>query len=306
MNRRDFLRKSAVVGTTAAMGLAMSDNLLANGLTSAGMVNPDMVAIRGGAPDTMFDKAIEAWGGMGRLVKKGQRVVVKPNIGWNVVPERGANTNPLLVKQIVKHCLEAGAKEVLVFDHTADVWTKCYKNSGIESAVKSVGGKMVPGNNEKYYHKVDIPKAKRLKETKVHELVMEADVFINVPVLKHHVSTRLSLGIKNLMGIVWDRQYWHKNDLHQCIADFGTFKVPDLTIVDAYNVMRRNGPMGVSVDDVVNQKAQLITTDPVAADAASARMFGMAPEEVTYIRLAHELGVGNMDLSKLNIRKLKI
>jgi uncharacterized protein (DUF362 family) len=255
----------------------------------------------------MFDRAMAAMGGMGRFVKKGQRVVIKPNIGWDVPPERAANTNPLLVKRIVEHCVKAGAREVLVFDNTCDAWTKCYKTSGIEKYVREAGGKMVPGNTEGYYQEVTSDKGKKLKSVKVHELYLGADVIIDVPVLKSHESSKLTIGMKNLMGVVWDRRYWHRNDLNQCIADFSTYyRKPDLVVVDAYNVMMRHGPRGVSKNDVVTMKAQIVSTDIVAADAASAKMFGMDPAAIRYIRLASEMGAGTMDLSSLNISRIKI
>jgi uncharacterized protein (DUF362 family) len=275
------------------------------GPAAAGAV--DMAAVRGGEPDEMFDRAIAAMGGMGKFVKKGQRVVIKPNIGWDVPPDRAANTNPLLVKRIVEHCINAGAREVLVFDNTCDAWTKCYKTSGIEKYVREGGGKMVPGNTEGYYREVTAGGAKKLKSVKVHELYLDADVIINVPVLKNHESSRLTIGMKNLMGVVWDRRYWHRNDLNQCIADFTAFyRKPDLVVVDAYNVMMRHGPRGVSKNDVVTMKAQIVSADIVAADAAAAKMFGMDPTAVRYIRLAHEMGAGNMDLSSINISRIKI
>jgi len=251
--------------------------------------------------------AMNAIGGMGKFVKKNQTVVVKPNIGWDRTPDRAANTNPELVKKIIEHCLAAGAKDVFVFDHTCDTWTKCYKTSGIEKYVKEAGGKMVPGNTENYYHEINIPGGKKLKTAKVHELILESDVFINVPVLKHHSSTKLSLAMKNLMGAVWDRRYWHKNDLHQCIADYATYqRKPDLNIMDAYNAMMKNGPQGVSKSDVLNMKAQLISTDIVAIDAAAAKLFGTEPANVPFIRHAEEMNVGTMDLSKLSIKRIKV
>ncbi|MEJ2495367.1 MAG: DUF362 domain-containing protein, partial [Ignavibacteriaceae bacterium] len=264
----------------------------------------DLVAIKGGEPDVMFDKAIESLGGMKTFVQKGNTVVVKPNIGWDVVPERAANTNPLLVNRIIKHCLDAGAKDVYVFDHTCDSWNSCYSNSGIERSVKDAGGKIVPGNSEKYYQQVSISKGKRLKESKVHELILECDVFINVPVLKSHNSTDLTISMKNLMGIVWDRGYWHRNDLNQCIADFPSFRKPDLNIVDAYSVMMKNGPRGVSKSDVVNMKSQIISTDIVAADAAAAKLFGRDPQDIEYIKYASDMKIGEIDLSKLNINRI--
>jgi uncharacterized protein (DUF362 family) len=308
LNRRDFLTKSTLLGLGgyAALSLGGVQKVFSQNGGSEIMQGVDMVAVKGGQPGIMFKKAIEAWGGMKKIVSPGQTVVVKPNIGWNVTPDRAANTNPELVREIVRECLRVGAKEVFVMDHTADVWTKCYKNSGIEQATKDAGGKIVPGNNERDFKKVSIPGAKRLTETKIHDLILNSDVLINVPVLKHHVSTKLSLGMKNLMGIVWDRQWWHKNDLHQCIADLYKYLKPDLTIVDAYKVMKRNGPMGVTVEDVVLQKALLLGTDPVAIDAAAARMFGMVPDEVGYIRIAESMGLGSTDLASMNIQKIKL
>jgi Uncharacterized conserved protein len=216
------------------------------------------------------------------------RVVVKPNIGWDKTPEYAANTNPLLVKRIVEHCLQAGAKEVLVFDNTCDQWQRCYSNSGIEKAVKDAGGKIIPGNNEGYYHPVNIPGGKRLNQTKEHEAILESDVFINVPVLKSHGGATLTIAMKNMMGIIWDRGYWHRNDLHQCIADFASYRKPTLNVIDAYRVMKQHGPKGVSLSDVTTMKALIVSEDIVAADAAAAKLFGLNPSDVDYIRIAQK------------------
>lgn len=151
-----------------------------------------------------------------------------------------------------------------------------------------------------------IPGGKVLKKAKEHELVLESDVFFNVPILKNHESARLTASLKNLMGDVWDRGFWHANDLHQCIADFATYRKPTLNIVDAYYVMKRNGPRGVSVEDVVTMKAQLISADMVAVDTASAKLFGIDPAEVPHIPLAADLNAGRMDLEKLNIKRITI
>jgi uncharacterized protein (DUF362 family) len=304
MKRREFIDRGVKAGllTGAALSVGGYSKLWANGEG----LPVDLVALRGGAPEAMFDQGIAALGGMQQFVKKGQKVVVKPNIGWNKAPEFGANTNPLLVKRIVEHCFTAGAKEVYVFDHTCHEWTKCYSNSGIEKAAKAAGATVVPGNNESYYQTVAVAGGKKLKSTKVHELLMEADVFINVPTLKHHSSTHVSLGMKNLMGAVWDRGYYHKNDLHQCIADFLLYRKPDLNVIDAYNAMTQNGPVGVSLNDVVTLKAQVISADIVAADAASVKFLNRNPEDIGHIKAAYEMGLGNMNLDELNIRRIKM
>jgi len=306
MRRRDFFKTSIGAGVAAGTALSIGgyEKLWASAPVNAKF---DMVAIMGGNPDAMFDLGIQELGGMGAFVTKGQKVLVKPNIGWDVIPELAANTNPLLVKRVIEHCIKAGAKEVYVFDHTCDNWINTYKNSGIERAAKSAGAKVVPANSEKYYQEIDIPTGVRLKKAKVHEILLEADVFINVPILKDHNSTRMTACLKNNMGIVWDRGYWHSNDLHQCIADYALFeKKPALNIIDCYNVMVKNGPQGVSKEDVVQMKSQILTTDWVAGDTAAAKMLGLDPLRIDYIPIAHKMGLGNMNLDSLNIKRIKM
>ena len=307
MKRRDFFRKgfSASVAASATLAFGNLDKLFATP-PKFPMLPYDLVAVRNGEPEAMFDKAIESLGGMGAFVKKDQKVVVKPNIGWDVSPERAGNTNPALIKRIIEHCFGAGAKEVYVFDNTCDDWNKCYKTSGIEDAAKAAGAKVVPGNSESYYQEVDVLKGVKLKKAKVHELILESDVFINVPVLKHHSSADLSIAMKNLMGVVWDRTFWHRNNLHQCIADYATHRKPDLNVIDGYRVMMKNGPRGVSVNDVVSYKTLILSPDIVAADAAAAKVFGSEPEDIGYIVKAAELGVGTFNLDSLNINRIKL
>ncbi len=303
MDRRTFVKHT--LGATVLAGAAASGRL--SKLFAAVPPLPyDLVAVKGGEPDAMFDAAIRELGGMGAFVRKGQKVVIKPNMGWDVAPERAGNTNPKLVARIVRHCLDAGAKEVCVFDHTCDDWRRSYKNSGIEGAAKDAGAKVAPGHSEGNYHSVTIAGGKVLKEAQVHELILESDVYINVPVLKHHSSTGMTAGMKNQMGIVWDRGYWHKNDLHQCIADFAAYRKPDLTVIDAYLMMKQNGPRGVSVDDVVALKTQLVTTDVVAADTAAAKLFGVDPDDIGYIKIAAARKLGRQDLENLNIKRIAL
>ncbi len=308
MKRRDFLLKGIAASFLAGSFIKSKafNSLPQTPIQDSGKKQPDLVAVMGGEPIEMFSKAMAALGGMGKFVKKGQTVVVKPNIGWDTSPELGANTNPELIGEIVKQCLRVGAKDVFVFDNTCDAWNRCYTNSGIEKAVKDAGGKVVPGNTENYYKPISIPNGKKLTEAKVHELILNSDVFINVPVLKHHSSAKLTIAMKNLMGIVWDRRYWHRNDLHQCIADFATWRKPNLNIIDAYRVMTRNGPRGVSQADIVMKKALIVSSDMVAADAAAAKIFGTEPNDIPYIQLAHNMGIGNMNLEELNIERIRV
>ena len=308
MDRREFIKKSLATGviTGSALTFGNYSHLFAYSHKSIFDKPYDLVAIKGGEPDVMFDKGIQSLGGMKAFIKKGQTVVVKPNIGWDAIPERAANTNPILIKRIIQHCFEAGAKDVYVFDHTCENWKRCYSNSGIETAVKDAGGKVVSGESESYYQQVSVKNGKKLTNAKVHELILESDVFINVPILKHHSGADLTISMKNLMGIVWDRGYWHRSDLHQCIADFTTYRKPDLNIVDAYFVMKRNGPRGVSKEDVLTLKSQIISSDIVAADSAAAKLFNTEPEDIDHIRIAHEMKIGIMNLDQLNINRIKL
>ncbi len=306
MDRRDFCRKgiAAVTGSWAAAffyntDIYGSDEKL---LTTV----PDLVAVRNGEPDVMFDKAIEAIGGISSVVKKGQVVVVKPNIALDRPPETGADTNPLLVKRVVEHCVTAGAKKVYVFDHTCNNPQKAYQTSQIKAAAESAGGVVVFANDQKDYQEVSIAKAVTLKTAMVHKLIINCDVFINVPVLKHHAGAGLTIAMKNLMGAVWDRGFYHKSGLHECIAEFCLYRKPDLNIVDAYRVTMANGPQRARAEDIKIRKALLLSKDIVAVDAAAAKLFGSEPAQTRYIQLAGDMGIGTMDLEKLNIKKITI
>lgn len=311
MDRRNFLKTVAIAG--AAMSIQRIDamDILKQTFEQTGAAPIDLVAVMGGEPEAMFRKAIEAMGGMKQFVKKDQKVVIKPNIGWDKTPELAGNTNPKLVAEIVKQCFAAGAKEVTVFDHTCDDWVKCYKNSGIEQAARAAGAKVVPAHLETYYRTVSLPQGKKLQQTKIHEAILDADVWINVPILKNHGGANLSISMKNLMGIVWDRRFFHQNDLQQCIADVCTLsKKPVLNIVDAYRVMKTNGPRGRSAADVVEAKSLFMSQDIVAVDTAAATFFNqireMPLDTVGHLANGQALKLGTMNLDKLNIKRIKI
>ncbi|HOJ64840.1 MAG TPA: DUF362 domain-containing protein [Spirochaetota bacterium] len=302
MERREFIKKTLIGAGLLASNLYLPINLFGEKQNE----KIDLVAVKNGEPDIMFDEAIKFLGGMSNFVKKNQIVVIKPNIGWNREPEMAANTNPKLVKRIVEHCINAGAKKVYVFDNTCDYWENTYKTSGIEKAVKEAGGIIVSGASESYYQEVIVPKSKVLPKTKVHELIIQADVFINVPILKSHGSTKVTVALKNLMGCVWDRWYYHSNNLSQCIADFPLFRKPDLNIVDCYYVMKSRGPRGVSREDVVILKSLIVSKDIVAADSAAITFLGYKFEDITHIKLANQNCLGESDLTKLNIKRISL
>ncbi|HEY6956726.1 MAG TPA: DUF362 domain-containing protein [Flavisolibacter sp.] len=306
MKRRYFLKAVALTGVAATFKWSDGLEIMAQNVKGY-----DLVAVLGGDPVTMFRKAIAEMGGMGKFVKKGQKVCVKPNIGWDRTPELAANTNPELVGEIVKQCLLAGAKEVVVFDHTCDEWRNCYRNSGIESAVNRAGGKIVPANEESYYREVDLPNGVKMKSTKIHEAILDSDVWINVPVLKMHGGAKMSISLKNLMGIVWDRRYFHSHNLQQCIADCNTLsKKPVLNVVDAFRVIRSNGPQGRTEADVALTKGLFISPDSVAIDTAAIKFYNqiseMDLENVEHVGKAEALKIGTTKIESLNVKRIKV
>jgi uncharacterized protein (DUF362 family) len=305
MNRREFLQACARYSLAAGAGALLGNPLRVFGQDTGS--NYDMAAVMGDGPAAMFDVGIAALGGIQRFVKRGQVVLIKPNASWNVEPERGATTTPSLLKRIVEHCVEAGASKVYVVDHTIDNWKLSFETTQIESAAKQGGGQVIPGSSKGYFHETAVPGAKNLKNVMVHEMVLEADVIINVPVLKHHGSTTITCALKNLMGLVWDRWYYHANDLHRCIAEFALLRTPTLNVVDAHTVMMSGGPRGSSYRSSLKvKKMQIISPDIVAADAAAAATWGTSADNIRYINIADELGLGTKNLDALNIKRVRV
>ena len=310
MKRRDFLRTALAGAVAGAVKIEGSTILAADKGASTETPN-DLVAVMGGEPAELYKKGIEAMGGMKRFVKKGQKVVVKPNIGWDKTPEYAANTNPVLVSEIVKDCLAAGASEVVVFDHTCDEWEGCYKNSGIAEAAEKAGAKVAFAHDEKYYREVELPLAVKMKNPKIHEAIIDCDVWINVPILKNHGGAKMTISMKNYMGIVWDRGYLHRHNLQQCIADATTYeKRPVLNIVDAYRIMTQNGPKGKTTDDVQLAKAIFMSTDIVAVDTAATKFFSqyreMSLDNLPYLSMAQNVKVGTMNIDSLKVARIKL
>lgn len=309
MNRKEFLKTLGVAGTTFAVNGFDALDVFAQNTEKDGPV--DLVAVMGGEPNILFQKAIAEFSGMERFVKKGQKVVIKPNIGWDKTPEMAANANPILIAEMVKQALAAGAAEVIVFDRTCDNMKKCYQSSGIEKAVLEAGGKIQPSDNERYYRDVELPEGKKLKKTKIHEALVDCDVWFNVPVLKTHSGAKMTIAMKNYMGIVWDRRIFHSTDLQQCIADVCTWsKKPVLNVVDAYRIMKANGPRGLSEADAVLVKALVASTDIVAVDTASTKLAqqftNIKIEDVGHIQAGEDLKLGTTNVDSLNVRRVRV
>ena len=300
MKRRTFLMSGAALAVAAPTApLSAAEPPAATGAKSK------VVAVRGGEPEALFRKGIAELGGIATFVRPGQKVVVKPNIGWDRAPEYGANTNPNLVAEIVRQCIAAGASQVEVFDHTCNSWERCYRNSGIADAVTQAGGKMVEAHDRNSYREVSRPAAGSMKTALIHRAILDADVFINVPILKHHGGAKVTAALKNFMGLVWDRQYMHAHNLDQCIADAALYRKPDLNVIDAYRIMPTNGPRGVTLNDVRTVKYQILSTDIVAADILACKLLRTKPEDVRYVALAAKHGLGTDDESRIDVVRLE-
>jgi uncharacterized protein (DUF362 family) len=267
---------------------------------------PDVAVARKGEPEPLVRAAVGALGGMGRFVPKGATVVVKPNVcvaGRSY--QYAATTNPWVVGTLVRLALEAGAGEVKVLDYGfGGPSAEAYVTSGIGEQVEAAGGRMVVISDREFVP-VQIPRGKWLRQTEVYRDVVEADVLINVPVAKTHTHTLLTLGMKNLMGVVRDRPAMHIN-LEQAIADLNTVVRPNLTVIDCVRVMANGGPTGGNLSDVRKLDTIVASTDVVAADSYAASLFDMKPYELSYVAFGAELGLGQMDLWKLNVAEISV
>jgi uncharacterized protein (DUF362 family) len=292
MKRRDFL-KSAAVGSLLAH---IPPHLLAQ---ESGY--PDLAMIQGESPAQITKEAVAAIGGIKRFVSRGDVVIVKPNIGWDRTPEQAACTNPEVIKALVELCVEADAKEVIVMDNTINPARRTYARSGIAEAAKDAGAK-VPYVNPHHLKKMAL-NGEWFKEWEVYTDFVEADKIINVPIAKTHSLSRLTMGMKNWLGAIGGA----RNQLHQALdyamIDLAKFFKPVLTVLDAYRILLRNGPQGGRLSDAQLHKTVVAGVDYVAVDALGASFFDIPPDELPYLKLASERGIGRIDLEKLKIEK---
>ena len=301
MNRREFLKDMAAAGILVNLPAHLAGRP-AGAAGQAGL--PHLSVITGESPAQITKEAIATIGGMKRFIAKGDRVIIKPNIGWDRTPELAACTNPEVVKTLVELTLEAGAKDVIVTDNSTNSSTRCFIRSGIQEAAKA-GGARVLLPNENKLKKVPL-KGEWLKDWEVFSDYLEADKVINVPIAKHHSLSRLTLGMKNWLGAIGGP----RNQLHQRLdegmVDLAAFFKPCLTVLDAYRILTRNGPQGGRTSDVKMAKTLAASTDPAAIDAFGASLFEIKPQELAYLPLAAQRGLGEINLEKLQIEKRTI
>ncbi len=301
LTRREFLKRAAALGVAAA-GLGELAGL--DDVADAAAVGPTIAVASKKSPDGLVRAAVDALGGMGRFVKRGNVVLVKPNIGWACRPAQAATTNPAVVAEVVRLCKQAGAREVKVMDHPVERADALLLNmTGIADAVEKAGGRTSLASSPAVYEKVILRKGKALRSADVMRDLMRADVFINVPIAKVHNSTTLTLGIKNLLGVVSDRGAFHNSSsLDQALADLASQIRPHLTILDAVRILLTNGPKGPGRTE--DRNIVVAGTDPVAVDAYGASLFRMNASQIGHIRLAGAAGLGEIDLKRIKIKNV--
>jgi uncharacterized protein (DUF362 family) len=242
---------------------------------------------------------------MGKFVRAGQRVVVKPNIGWDRSVEQAANTHPEVVAAVVKMCLEAGAGEVLVFDRTCNDQRLCYRRSGIEAAVEAIDDRRVKifHPDERRYVVVPIPGGKALSSWEFYEDALAADVFVNVPIAKHHSLSGLTMGLKNVMGVAGGNRGRIHTGFDDKIVDLILARPSNLVVLDATRVLLARGPQGGRLEDVAHPGVVVAGADVVAVDAYATRFFGRTPGDIAHLVRAAERGLGTMDLAQVVVRE---
>jgi uncharacterized protein (DUF362 family) len=300
ITRRDFL-KTASAGL--AIGLAARPDWL--------WAKEDYdLAVISGDPAAATRKALEALGGISRFVKKGQRVVLKPNMSFANPPDRASTTHPAVVVTVARACLEAGAQRVMVLDYPLRKGELCLERSGMLDAFQSLKGVHVLALEErKFYREIKVPQGKIFDRVEIMREVLESDVLINIPQAKSHSATGISLGLKGLMGVIWDRYSFHsKYDIDQAIADLATVIKPQLTILDATRALVSGGPGGPG--EVVKPNLIIAGTDPVAVDSYAvtvAPWYGQnfKGRQVKHLLAAHQRGLGKIDPEQFKILKEK-
>ena len=300
MKRRDFIISTGVAGA----GMLVPGALGALAKTAA--EGPaDLAVATGEDPSKITRAAVEALGGMDLFVNKGESVVVKPNMAWDRTPEYAANSNPLVVAEVVRMCLEAGARQVLVFDRPVNDPRRCYEQSGIRAAAEAAGAQVVHIDRRRFKH-VRIPGGTVLKTWEFYSEALEADALINVPIAKHHGLAKLTMGMKNLMGVIGKRRSVIHQKLDSALVDISRVIRPRLTVLDAVRILTANGPQGGSLSDVKKMDTVIAGADQVSVDSFGATLFGMKGSQLGYVREAEAAGLGTADLSRLNIVRVKV
>jgi uncharacterized protein (DUF362 family) len=294
MHRREFLKKAALLAGV------IGGKWLLPGETEASGEKTEIAIVEGKNPAGQVREAIRLLGGIRRFIRRGDRVVLLPN------PQgtgRGVTTNPDMVAETVRLCLAAGASSVSVSScHGQGDW----RGTGIIEKVEASGGRMKYPDSNRDWTTIAVPNARVRKEVRVVRDALQADVLINMPIFKQHNYTRTTCCLKNLMGTNHDNWGFHKGDLylHQAIVDLASIFSPALCLVDATTILTQGGPFGPG--RVIHPNKVYAGKDMVGLDALCCNLLQVSPREVLHIQLAHESGMGQMNLAAGAIKHLRL
>ncbi|MDI6727798.1 MAG: DUF362 domain-containing protein [Thermodesulfovibrionales bacterium] len=300
MHRREFIKSAAI--TAAGLSMPTFIGTFIDNIEAADKT--DLAVAHGASPSKITRAAIDAMGGIKKFISRGDIVVIKPNMAWDRTPEQAANTNPEVVVEVVKMCYEAGAKKVKVFDRTVNDPRRCYVQSGIADAVRVLGAE-VSYVDERKFKDMDI-KGEAMKSWPLYTDIFEADKVINIPVAKHHSLAKLTMSMKNWMGVMGGSRRQIHQKLDESLVDLSMFIKPTLTILDAVRILTANGPQGGNLADVKKLDTVIAGVDQVAIDSFGATLFGIKGSDLGYVRMADQRGLGTMDIAKLKIRKINV
>ena len=307
ISRRYFLEKFICFSGSTAVASLMRGNTFCAGIQ--GKI-PDIAAVKGDTEKSL-NHAIDLLGGINKFVRPGDTVLLKPNISFPNPKTWGTTTSPEVVRSLSKIVIDAGAKRVFVADNTMREGTICFDKTGLTSALEKIEKvKIIPLQRENLFTEVLLQNGKAIKSVKIAKLLQRCNVFINLPCAKSHSATEVSFGLKNLMGIIWDRAFFHSGtDIHTAIADLAAVVRPHLTILDATRALTSGGPTGPGKVETMN--TIIAGTDPLAVDSYAVSLTNwnkrmLTPESVLHLNHASKAGVGEIDLKKLNIKEVTI
>ena len=301
MNRRHFL-------TGGILGIGALHSFRHLFASSLRLTDPayDLAIVKGNDIAATIRAAVDALGGMKHFVKPGNIVFLKPNMSFPNPPEWGSTTHPDVITAVAQLCVDAGAKRVVVADYPMGRAQLCFEKSGMTAlAASSKLFSFVELKDETQFETVPIPNGEEVKELRIAKIARKADVFINLPTAKAHSSAGVSFGLKNLMGLFWERRPFHRQyNLHNAIVDLASVLKPQLTILDAIYSLTTNGPQGPGKTEQLN--TIIAGVDPVAVDAAACGLaewnsHATTPESIQHIALAAKRGLGTTDVSKLKV-----
>jgi len=310
ITRRKFFRKTyqAIQKLTACGLLFPSLSFAKNSNSEDKLV--DLAVIKG-EPEKSISKAFELLGGIENFIKPNSIVLLKPNVCLPNPESWGTTTNPGVIRAVSQLALKAGAKRIIIADNTLREGEVCFSRTGIRDAINDLKKvKILSLQKESYYEEIKTHEGMALKSVKIAKLIKKSDVVINIPCAKSHVATQVSFGLKNLMGLIWDRAYFHDStDLHTAIAELATVIRPNITILDATRALITGGPTGPG--KVIELNTIIAGSDPLAVDSYTTTLSNwnnrsLSAKTVKHLYHASELGVGQVDLEKLNIRELSI